>query len=180
MTLECHVLFVCLPSILTEQNVIFERVKLIAYFLAVLMVFAYSLLIGGRLFLVRVLDDTIGQVLRLQSLTSPNTGKVLFEGVRLNIISSDMLNTGGSVRILGRQTNPFRSWRIVYLAGKLDSSAFRTLWRLSDLSHSYRNLLPNVSLLSIPFRPGFICGPVKVVQRVKYFTTVLKRGIGKN
>ena len=105
-----------------EQNVIFERVKLIAYFLAVLMVFAYSLLIGGRLFLVRVLDDTIGQVLRLQSLTSPNTGKVLFEGVRLNIISSDMLNTGGSVRILGRQTNPFRSWRIVYLAGKLDSS----------------------------------------------------------
>ena len=105
-----------------EQNVLFERVKLIGYFLAVLMVVAISLFVGGKLYLVSILDCAIGQVLRLQSLTNPNTGKVLFEGVELNIISSDVLSIGDSVRILGRQTNPLGSGKIAYLAGKWDSS----------------------------------------------------------
>ncbi len=108
---------------ISAQNAAGARILGLINYMYVLMAVGFALIIGGGYYVARAMRDCIGKTFKVESVRGANSATVVFNGIKLRVVSSDDLSSNDYIKITGRSTiQGGRGRGVVYVGKKADSN----------------------------------------------------------
>ena len=103
---------------IASQNAAGSRLLSLMNYMYGFMVIGFALIIGGGFFGDQTMKGCIGKTFKVENVRGANSATVLFEGIRIRVVSSDFLTPSDYVTITGRSTVQGGRGRAIVYVGK--------------------------------------------------------------